>query len=81
MLLFLTIKLLPKHQQGDSTDYYPGGQWFETLKSHHPSSESHNYTEVNHGFVPRGDHSQPAVREAVDDVLTRTFAFLAKHFV
>jgi len=66
--------------QGDTPNYYADGAWFKTLQANHPTSESHNYLEVNHGFVPRGDIEQKEVREAVDDVLARTFAFFTKHF-
>ena len=65
--------------QGDNTEYYADGPWFKITQENHPTSESHNYLDVNHGFVPRGDLSLPEVKEAVQSVLDRTFRFFEAH--
>lgn len=63
--------------QGDPADYYADGAWFTALKANCPASDTHNYLNCNHGFVPRGDPADAEVQSATEDALTRTFAYIA----
>jgi hypothetical protein len=71
------ILLLPAN--GDPTEYYEDGPWFQSVKSRFPSSKSVVFPTVEHGFIPRGDITKPEMKEAVDQSLDLIAEFLKAH--
>lgn len=64
--------------RNDYSEYREGGAWFESLVSRYPASETHSFDNVDHGWMPRGDLSNPVVRLAVEDGVAKTLAFFDK---
>ncbi len=73
-----SIRPLPTIQ-GDPEEYHVGGAWFAAHQAKHPTAESHNYLNVNHGFLPRGDAKDAETQEACHSAVERTFKFIAAH--
>lgn len=65
--------------RGDNEEYDVGGAWFEKLKENHPTSLTIPFREVDHGFVPRGDISDPFVKQEVDRALAAILSFFQSH--
>lgn len=65
--------------QGDNPEYDAGGAWFEKIKENHPTSETISFREVDHGFIPRGDISNPLVKQEIDRALAVILTFLRHH--
>jgi len=61
--------------KGDPDEYRENGAWFRTLKAKFPTSRTIDFSEMNHGFVPRGDVSKPEVKEAVEKAMNAALAF------
>jgi dienelactone hydrolase len=65
----------------DPIDYRPSGVVYETLKALHPDTVTYEeFQDVVHGFVPRGDISQQATKDAVSKALDRILAFFLQQF-
>jgi dienelactone hydrolase len=75
----ITAPTLLQPANGDSTDYYEDGAWFSRVKAKYPASRSTPYPAVEHGFVPRGDVSNPVTKENVDKALAELVDFLKTH--
>lgn len=70
--------LLPAGNDGDI--YRPGGDLLEALKINNAASHaSLEFGNTVHGFVPRGDVSDPVVAESVKLALSTIEAFFAKY--
>jgi hypothetical protein len=51
------------------------------LKALHPDTVTNEkFQDVVHGFIPRGDISQPVTKDAVSRALDRTLAFFLQQF-
>eukprot|EP01038_Epipyxis_sp_PR26KG_P012484 gene12484-16746_t len=57
------------------------GSFFITLKSKFPSSHSTNdqFRHVKHGFLPRGESSDPIVQEAINNAIGMIIEFINNH--
>jgi len=64
--------------RNDYDGYREDGAWFQSLHSRHPLSETHSFPEVDHGWMPRGDISDPVVKLAVEEGVAKTLAFFDK---
>eukprot|EP01039_Chlorochromonas_danica_P007139 gene7139-7892_t len=65
--------------RGDEAEYDVGGAWFKKLKENHPTSESISFGDVDHGFIPRGNISDPLVKQEIDRALAATLTFFSHH--
>lgn len=65
--------------QGDNDEYREGGEWYADLKARFPSSRTLDFPHMNHGFVPRGDISDPDTHAAVLLALTSVHSFFKAH--
>lgn len=63
--------------KNDPDEYRLGGAWFESLKARFSESESYN-VDANHGWMPKGDINDPAIKAAVEEGIARSVAFFAK---
>jgi hypothetical protein len=76
----VTFPLLLAPAQNDPDVYRPNGALFESLLKSSPKSEvSLKYGDVTHGFAPRGDITDPLVKERVEQVVEESLSFFAKH--
>ena len=65
--------------QGDPDGYREAGSFYQSIKSRYPTSETMDFSNVDHGFIPRGDLTVPEIKEAVDKALDKILAFFAAH--
>ena len=74
------ILLLPA---GNDPDVYrPGGELYETFKTNNTASEvSLDFTNMTHGWVPRGDLTADGVSEGVQKAIDLMLAYYAKNFI
>lgn len=77
-ILGIPIDLLCAHA-GDSESYNEGGEWFEAVRAKHPTSASHAFPTMEHGFMPRGDLAAEGVRGEVEKSLALVLEFFNKH--
>ncbi|XP_075260642.1 putative carboxymethylenebutenolidase isoform X2 [Convolutriloba macropyga] len=63
----------------DPADVKPGGEVVKTLEDNKVPVESKDYPDVQHGYMPRGDLSDPKVVEACEDAEKRTYSFFEKY--
>ena len=59
----------------DPPIYRTGGDVLETLKSNNSKSNFIDFPNMQHGWVSRGDVSDPDTKEAVQKALTEAFTF------
>ena len=69
--------LLPT--RGDPDGYRESGSYYLSLKSRLPSSETFDFPEQEHGFIPRSDISIEANKIAVDLALEKILNYFAAH--
>ncbi|XP_063719239.1 putative carboxymethylenebutenolidase [Symsagittifera roscoffensis] len=63
----------------DPPDVKPGGEVIKTLEANGVAVECKEYAEVQHGFMPRGDLSDPKVVSACEEAEKLTYEFFSKH--
>ena len=66
--------------RGDPDEYRENGSWYKSLKERHPTSETVDFPENDHGFIPRADISIPANKEAVDSAMAKMSSYFKAHF-
>jgi len=71
----VTKPVLFMPSKGDPDEYRENGAWYQTLKAKFPTSATVDFAEHNHGFVTRGDVSNPATKEAVEKALSTALSF------
>mmetsp|Transcript_120349 Transcript_120349/g.236521 ORF Transcript_120349/g.236521 Transcript_120349/m.236521 type:complete len:264 (+) Transcript_120349:72-863(+) len=81
LALFENVKkpLMLLNAKGDSEDYHTEGAWFKAHHARHPTAEAHNYLNMNHGFVSRGDPKDPETQAAATEAVHHCFRFIAAH--
>jgi dienelactone hydrolase len=73
------VLLLPA---GNDPDVYrPQGELYETLKSNNAATETIDFPNMTHGWVPRGDLSQDGVSDGVQKAIDAMLAYYAKNFI
>lgn len=65
---------------GNDEGYRPGDVFFEALKTAQPGSEVADFPEMKHGWVPRGELEDPAVKRDAELAITIVSKYLALHF-
>lgn len=63
----------------DPPQYLPGGDIFDAVKAKHAGTEVLPFPDMVHGWVPRGDVSDPKVKEGVEKAVAAMTDYLAKH--
>jgi hypothetical protein len=71
------VLLLPS--RGDPDEYRENGFFYVSLKRRFPSSETYDFPNNDHGFIPRSDISIPENKEAVDLALDKILCYFAKY--
>lgn len=66
--------------QNDPDGYRPGGDFYEALKAVQPNSEIVDFPDMKHGWVPRSDLTDAAVKRDVERAVNLTVEYFAKHF-
>jgi dipeptidyl aminopeptidase/acylaminoacyl peptidase len=64
----------------DPQGYLVGGAMYTAMKKHNPETETILFKDVQHGWVPRGDLTNPIIKENVEAALDRAYAYFAKFF-
>jgi hypothetical protein len=72
--------LLMLPAKGDPDGYREEGSYYLSVKSRFPTSRTVDFPEDEHGFITRGDISQPATKASVDKALEEIVVFVAAHF-
>lgn len=63
----------------DPANLKTGGELVNIINGNDVLCETHEYADMMHGWVPRGDASQPLVAEKVEHALTRATLFFRAH--
>jgi dienelactone hydrolase len=75
----VTKPLLFMPAKGDPDQYRQSGSYFQSIHSRCSSSQTVDFAEQEHGFIPRSDISVPENKAAVDKALDTVVAFFDKH--
>jgi hypothetical protein len=75
--LEVPILLLPANN--DPLKYHETGSWFQSVKSRYPASQSIVFSEVECGFIPRGDITILEKKLAVEKALKLFVDFFQTH--
>ena len=65
----------------DPNDYRPQGELYEAFKANNNASEVYDFSDMKHGWVPRGDLNEEGVSSAVQKAIDLMLSFYAKNFV
>lgn len=64
----------------DPKEYWPpDGAYVRTAQQVHKASKSKVYEAMTHGWVSRGDYSNPSTREAMEDAVVQALTFLKEN--
>jgi len=75
----VTKPMLFMPAKGDPDQYRHDGSYFQSIHSRFHSSETIDFADQEHGFIPRADISIPENKAAVDKALEHVVAFYEKH--
>ncbi len=66
----------------DPDNYRPGGDVYEIVKGNNEGTETEAtlFSSMQHGWLPRGDIHDEAVKEKIEEAILLSYAFLQKHF-
>ncbi len=59
--------------------YCPGGEIFEAMHKNNHATETETFPDMVHGWVPRGDLSDPLVERDVAAALDKMRFFFSRH--
>ena len=71
------VLLLPA--KSDPSTYHRGGEVFEAMHNNNHATETYTFSDMVHGWVPRGDLSDPLVERDVAAALDKMRSFFALH--
>jgi hypothetical protein len=65
--------------KGDPDEYREAGSYYQSMKKRFPTSETFDFSNQEHGFIPRSDISIPENKDAVDSALEKILSFYSNH--
>lgn len=63
----------------DQVEYRAHGAWYQSLHARVPATETLDFPEMMHGWVPRGDASKPEVARDVQRAMEAMLAYINKN--